>query len=807
MRLPALRLLPALVLFASSSLWAQLPTIAKFTEGLQKRDGFLPLYWDAKKAALFLEINHFEKDLLFYTSLPAGLGSNDVGLDRGQVGGEHLVRFTRQGSKILLQEPNLSYRANSADPLERRAVEESFASSVLWGFSPVAEENDRVLVDATNFFLRDAHDAAGALRQAKAGSYRVDPTRSAFYLERTRSFPKNTEVEVLLTFTGESQGPLVRSVAPSADSITLREHFSFVALPETPYATRAYDPRSSYLAISYLDYATPLGDVMRKRFILRHRLEKKDPSAALSEPVAPIRYYLDPGTPEPVRSALLEGGRWWNQAFEAAGFRNAFQVEMLPPGADAMDIRYNMIHWVHRSTRGWSYGASIIDPRSGEILKGNVTLGSLRMRQDFMIAEGLLAPYESGKPVSEAMRQMALSRLQQLSAHEIGHTLGLMHNFAASVNNRASVMDYPHPLITLEADRLSLREAYTTGIGDWDKVAIRYGYAVPPAGLPEKQFLDKILSDAQQSGLRYLTDSDARPLGSPSPVAHLWDNGKNAVDELLRILQVRRKALDQFGPRNIPEGQPMATLANTLVPIYLLHRYQTEAAAKVLGGVDYNYALRGDGQTIAEPVPGPEQRRALSALLQTVQPEALTLPETLLRQLPPFPPGIEQTRENFKSRTGLTFDPVAAAESAANLSVSLLLHPERLSRLAEQANRGVGNPTAQEVVQALVQNSWRGRPVTLPLQQSVRNAVATTVLYHLMALAANEAAAPEARNAAWQGLRTIENSAVQLDGIAELVKEAIAKFRRDGKAPTLPAPAPAPPGQPIGCAMTDATLQ
>lgn len=749
-----IRLFALLLLSLASAAGA---SIAEKTAGMTKMDGLFPLYWDAKAGNLYLEISRWGEEVLFYTSLPAGLGSNDIGLDRGQTGRSRLVRFERIGPKVLLIEANRRFRSSSTDAAEQKAVADSFASTVHWGFTPAAEEGNRVLVDATPFFVRDGHEAAASVRRARAGTYRVDPTRSAVWMDRTKSFPRNTEVEVLLTFTGEPQGGLVGSVSPSAEAFTVREHYSFVALPGPGFAPKELDPRSSFNAVTYMDYSTPLGEPMTKRWAVRHRL--------------PIRYYLDPGTPEPVRSALLEGARWWAQAFPTG----QYTVEMLPEGADPMDVRYNMINWVHRSTRGWSYGASIVDPRTGEILKGNVTLGSLRVRQDYLIAEGVLAPYERGKAANPAMAEMGLARLRQLSAHEVGHTLGLAHNFAASVNGKASVMDYPHPQIDLDpSGKPTLANAYTTGLGEWDKMAISWGY------LGGSLTLDR---------LRFLSDQDARAEGGASPVAHLWDNGANAVDELNRIMTVRRKILSRFGEDNLPTGQPMSALGDTLVPMYLLHRYQTEAATKVIGGMDYTYALRGDGQKIVEPVPPAEQRRALTAVLTTIDPAELEIPERILSLLPPRAFGYPGTREQFPGRTGLTFDPVAAAESAANHTIGLLFHPERAGRLEQLAARLPGSPSFGEVMRAVLARSGVKKA---GLQGEIQKAIRTVVMQHLMALAADEGAQASARAIAMEGL-------LQMKADGPLAAATIDRFVREGKPPAMAKPLEPPPGQPIGC--------
>ncbi|MEK6566087.1 MAG: zinc-dependent metalloprotease, partial [Bacteroidota bacterium] len=587
-------------------------------------------------------------EFLYVNSLPAGVGSNDIGLDRGQLGQDRVVKFLRTGPRILLIQPNYSYRATSDDQDERKAVEDAFAQSVLWGFDVSAEEGGRVLVDASAFYLRDAHEVVGALRRANQGTFKLEASRSAFYLPRTKNFPQNTEVEATLTFVGDDPGGLVQQVTPTPQAITVRQHHSLIELPDNNFKMRAFDPRAGFFGINYMDYATPIHEPIVKQFIARHRLAKKDPAVALSEPVSPIVYYLDRGTPEPVRSALLDGARWWNQAFGAAGYKDAFRVEMMPEGADMMDVRYNVIQWVHRSTRGWSYGSTVTDPRTGEIIKGHVSLGSLRVRQDFLIAEGLLAPYEDGKPANPEMEKMALARLRQLSAHEVGHTLGLSHNYISSTANRASVMDYPHPLVKIKEDGTpDLSDAYASGIGEWDKVAIAYGYQDFRSGTDEKGALTKILADAMNRGLIFLTDQDARPPGSAHPQTHLWDNGKNAVDELDRFMKVRAVALARFSEHNIRQGAPMATLEEVLVPLYLGHRYQVEAASKVLGGMNYTFALRGDGQTVTSVVAPEEQRRALTSLLNTIASDALMLPKRIVRLIPPRAYGYSRHRELF----------------------------------------------------------------------------------------------------------------------------------------------------------------
>jgi len=786
---------------------ASMPTIAEKTAGMQKLPGYFNLYWDAKQGKLWLEIDKWGTEFLYQSGLPAGIGSNDIGLDRGQLGATRIVRFDRSGPKVLLVHENLHYRAVSNDPDERRTVHDSFAESALWGFTVAAEEKDHALVDATDFFLRDAHHVPEALRRTKQGAYRLEGSRCAIYLPQTKNFPLNTEVEATLTFTGDEPGEWVRQVTPSPEAITVREHHSFVQLPPPGYKLRAYDPRGSFFGIQYMDYATPVSEPIVKRFIARHRLEKKDPKAAMSEPVQPIIYYLDRGTPEPIRTALLEGARWWNQAFEAAGYKNAFRVEMLPEGADLMDLRYNVIQWVHRATRGWSYGAGVIDPRTGEIVKGHVTLGSLRVRQDYLIAEALLAAYEKGKGVSPKMQQMALARLRQLAAHEVGHTLGLMHNYSASTVNRSSVMDYPPPYIKLGADGTpDLSDAYATGIGEWDKVSITWGYQDFPTGTDEHMALNKILNDAFARGLRFLTDQDARPEGSSSSQAHLWDSGTNAVDELNRLMQVRAAALKRFGENNIRESAPLATLEDVLVPLYMLHRYQVEAASKLVGGMDYTFALRGDGETPTKIVAPAEQRRALAAVLATLKAEALVLPEPLLKMIPPRPPLYERGREHFKIRTSPAFDALAPAEAAAQHTLEFLFNPERAARLVEFHARNSENPGLEEVLEDVVNATWRA-PREGALVGEIARIVDDVALHDLISLAANENASELVRAMATHKLAELalwisheSESARDSEQIAHLALAGrqIQLFLQDPKRFVPPAPNLPPDGPPIG---------
>lgn len=697
------------LLFPLLSSAQPLPSIEDKTKGLKKYEGYLNYYWDDATGKVWLEVDKLDSEILYVISLPAALGSNDIGLDRGLLGDSRIIKFNRVGRKLMMVQPNYDYRAITNDKAERKAVEQSFAQSTLWGFAIEAESNGHVLVDATDFLLRDAMKAGSRIRGMKQGNYAFDKSRSAIYLPMSKNFPQNTELEATITLInndGEA-GNFIRTVVPSTEAITLRMHHSFVQLPDNNFQPRVFDPRSSFINISYFDYSTPVAEPIDKYFIIRHRLQKKDPTAAKSEAVKPIIYYLDNGTPEPIRSALLEGAQWWNQAFEAAGYINAFQVKLLPEDADPMDVRYNVINWVHRSTRGWSYGASVVDPRTGEIIKGHVSLGSLRVRQDYLIAQGLLAPFENGMPTDDKMLKMALERLKQLAAHEVGHTIGLMHNYAASVVSRSSVMDYPPPSLAINAKgEIDLSDAYAKGIGEWDKVSIAWGYADFPAGVDQKSALNKMMTDAYKKGLQFISDRDARSPGGLHPTAHLWDNGNNPIDELKNLLKIREKALSRFGENNIRTGMPMAMLEDVLVPVYLLHRYQVEAVTKLVGGMNYTYALRGDGQTVTKALTKEEQLKALNAVIETINPSVLVLPERITKLIPPRPAGYDYTRELFKKRTGLAFDALSPAETAADMPLSFLFNSERMNRMVEYQvqNGGLG---LNEMIDVLLNATWK----------------------------------------------------------------------------------------------------
>ncbi len=815
------------------------PTIEEKTADTRPMEGFFDLYWDDRAGRLYLEIDRWEEEFLYQTSLSTGLGSNPVGLDRGQLGATRILEARRVGPRVLLVQKNYGYRARSDDPAERRAVEEAFAPSTIWGFDVVAETGDRALVDATDFFLRDVHGVVRTLRRSDQGSYRLDGDRSALHLPRTKSFPENTEVESSLTFAAaEDPGPLVQRTAADGDAFTVRQHHSLVRLPDAGYEPRRADPRVGAFGIEFHDFATPIDRDLRTRWVARHRLEKRDPSADASPPVEPLVYYVDPGVPEPIGSALIEGAEWWAEAFEAAGFRDAFRVRVLPDTADPMDIRYHVIHWTHRRTRGWSYGSSVVDPRTGEILKANVNLGSQRLRQDHMIGVGLTSPFGSGgefgsggasggprgfgefaesscdfgggpdfgylatAAAGTTPTEMALARIRQLSAHEVGHTLGLAHNFAASTYGRASVMDYPAPLVRVADDgTLDLSDAYDVGIGEYDAFAVRWLYADFPEGTDREGALDAIVREGLDAGMRFLSDADARPPGAAHPLAGLWDNGSDPVAALRHEMRVRRIALEDFGVGAVREGEPVAELEKVLVPLYLHHRYQVEATAHTLGGVDYAFAVRGDDQTPRRPVPADRQRAALEALLATLDPAELTLPDRILELLPPPAYGTPEG-EPFERRTAPVFDAVGVAASAADFTLRFVLQPDRMARLVEQHARDGDLPGLAEVVDRLLDVTWRADAPGDPAAAAVDRAVERVVLDRLMAEAGSgdnparvRAVLTEAAAGLADRLATLEAP----DAHQRLALEDLRRWQDRPEGTTPPTrPQELPPGSPIG---------
>ena len=696
---------------------------------INEYQGFMNFIYNNDSGKIILDIEELDKDFLYINSLSRGIGNNDLGLDRGQLGNSRIVYFTKRGNKILLIQPNMRYVSNSSNPLENKALEEAFARSVLFGFEIIEEADNSYKVDLTPFLINDAHGVSSRLRYSNSGSYSLNKSMSAIDLDRTKAFPKNIEFDVLLTFTGTPTGNLVRSVTPTPSNLTVNQHHSFVELPDDKYQKRKFDPRSGSNPFIVYDYSTPIDEKLEQRFIVRHRLNKKFPDKELSEPIEPIIYYIDNGTPEPIKTALIEGGNWWNQAFESAGYKNAFRIEVLPENADPMDVRFNLIQWIHRSTRGWSYGASVIDPRTGEIIKGQVSLGSLRVRQDYMILSGLIDNPLTSENKS-LIKETALDRIRQLSAHEIGHTLGFAHNYISSANSRSSVMDYPHPKIDLIDGSININDAYSKDIGPWDIVSVKYAYSDLSNQQDESKELNKILEDAIKDGLYFLSDSDSRPVGSANPYSHLWDNGSMPFEELEKLLEIRKIALNNLDLENINYGESYDRIEDILVPIYMLHRYQIEATAKAIGGLEYLYFVKDNNNEEVKFVDRDLQKKSLESLLNVLSPENLVLPNNLIKILTPRSFRNPRTRENFISKTGVTFDYINASSSVINHTMTFLLNPERINRINQQNMFGSDILTLDNYLKTISNSIFSNKKMN-SYESSVTNNTSSLFLDHL----------------------------------------------------------------------------
>src|SRR5262245_11354574 len=788
------------------------------TKGFTRRPGLLVTWLDRKAGKLLLELPRPSGPrnecgtFLLLEGIETGLGSNPVGLDRGQGGETRVVTFRRVGARVLLEQPNLRYRAQSTDSIEVRTVRESFATSVLWAGEVAAEAGDgRLLVDWTPFLVRDAHGVVATLKGAGQGPFSLDKERSTLDPEACRAFPDNLEFAALLTFASEEPGPEVRATAPTPQAVTLVEHQSLVRLPDAGYRPRTWDPRSGSFEVMFADYAQPIAADLDQRFLVRHRLEKLDPAAARSRVKKPIVYYVDSGAPEPIRSALVEGASWWAKAFEAAGFIDAFQVKLLPPDADPLDVRYNVIQWVHRATRGWSYGGGIVDPRTGEMIKGQVTLGSLRIRQDRMIFEGLAGAEKTGTGAPDDPVELGLARIRQLAAHEVGHTLGFSHNFAASTfGGRGSVMDYPAPRVGVRSDStLDFANAYATGVGVWDVQQVRYAYTEFASADAERSGLEAILRENRDKGYLYLSDPDTRPAGAAHPLAAMWDNGNDPVAELAHEMAVRRIALRHFGEHNIPPGTAMSTLAEVLVPLYFHHRYQLEAAAKSVAGLDYAYAVRGDGSRPATPVAAPRQRAALAAVLATLEPAELDLPERLLGLLSPPSVDYPPHRELFGSRTAPAFDALGAAATATDLTLSMLLPPERLARVVDFHRRDSAQLGIDELLEAITRRVFAGPEPASQRLREIRRAEQGVTVPRPLAAATLPAQTTAVRAALESALRQLAADLAKGAGdasdrslrslLARDIERGLSRAAAGAAGAALPGASPdIPPGPPIG---------
>ena len=740
----SIRTLGACLLLGTSAI-AQTP---------QRFDGLIPLRIDDRQGKIFFEVADSARVLMF-TILSTGLGSNPIGLDRGGDNGSYVTRFDRNGDRVLVTFENWNYRSSlPARHPHQQTIVESFPQSTVAALPIVSEEGGRFVVDATDFIMRDWNDVAGTLARANEGTYTLARDRSGIYKPYTRAYPDNTEIDVSLTFAAQGRpGNNVSSIVPDGHAFTLRQHISFVRLPVDRDRPRMSVPRAGFFGIDFKDFAQPIQNWLEQRWIARHRLQRTNPSDPNSPFQKPIVYYVDRGIPEPVRRATVEGAKFWEEAFNRAGLRGAFRVEDLPEGADPMDARYNIVIWINRNERGWSFGGSLGDPRTGEMIKGLAHMDSHRARTDYNLYAGLL-----GADAAAADTAFVLARVRQVTAHEIGHTLGMSHNYLASTYERGSVMDYPPPRVRLNsAGDIDVSAAYASGPGAFDVWAIRWAYGIFPEAT-EADSLRALIAEGLRNKWVFLSDADARPEFASDPRINLWDDAATATEFLTHQMNVRRVAMSRFGERNLRPGEPLALLQERFAPLYLMHRFAFAATAKTIGGVEYNHALRGDGQQFTRPIPAAQQRAALRMLLNAVTPRELAIPDTVITLLGPRPFGFAPYVELMNSRTRPTFDELGAARTLAQMVLDGILQRDRLARLVQFAAHDEATLSLWELLETAERSVFSTPAPNARRDRALQQVVQRAYVDRVITVAADKEASPEVRALLDHHLRTLAPS-------------------------------------------------
>jgi hypothetical protein len=722
-------------------------TGASASASTTRLDGFIPLRWDAAKGRVLMEIPAFDQDILYYVSAATGGGSVELPFDRG-IMDSAVIRFQRVGPKVLVTEINQEYRSLSGDAAHAQGVADSFPTSVLAALPVESDAGGQVVVDATALFMRDAANIEATLKRSNQGSYKFDVGRSSFYPDRIKAFPENSEVETIATFTGDAPGALIRNTTPDPRAITMRIHHSFLRAP-TGYTPRVGDPRIGVSTLKFHDYSKPVSEGPETEWITRWRLEKKDPSAAMSEPVKPITFYFDPAIPDPIRHAMKAGLLWWNTAFEAAGFQNAIRAADAPADMDPMDIRYAYVLWINRDERGFSSGGTYRDPRTGEIIGSKTRMDTHRIRtignywdaymgglpsdgSGVTVADPSLLTPGAMTNMPAGQRDMVLLRQALLTAHELGHVIGFGHNFASSLSDRASVMEYPTPRVKVVDGKLDISESFQKQIGAYDTSMTRYAYSVFPA-VQEKAGLDGVIADMRGQGLLYVPDTDPR---------WTWyDDRATPTENLTEAMAARKIMIANYGPDMLLPDEPIGALRDArLWMAYLHHRYAIESGLKYVGGMYENIVVKGDTIPPTEFIPATLQRDVLGLLMDAIEPTNMALPEALLAQLTPDP---GNTLEDLSSDD--VFDQLKAARILSALVLEPLFEGKRASRMIALAARKPDTLTLPEMVDAVMAHSWSAARDGDAQGRALRRVTQRVALEAMMILGGDATASAEAR--------------------------------------------------------------